>query len=202
MSVSVNGPSLSSSSIPIGAIVMWVTNSIPAGWLACQGQTIQKSAYPELVKILSGNDSATSANLPDMRGVSPAGTGYCSARGSSGNIKASPGLNVKDTMGSNTVSFSFTPSHISNSQTISVPLPAHAHTYTTVTGVNYTSDYDRTFINRGLDSISIGNATTTVSGTNDNTIRVDFPGHSAISKSISIVHPVYGVTFIIKAKSE
>lgn len=202
MSVNVNGQALVSSDFPIGGVILWPTLTPPSGFLQLAGQTIQASAYPELVKVLTGSSSATSVTLPDMRGVIPAGTGYCSSRGSSGNVNGSSSLNILTFMGSKSKSISFTPSHTSNSQSISVPLPKHYHGYTVVSAVNYASDFDRTFNNTGVAGVSLGSAATTEAGFNNASITVNFPGHSSITKSIDVIPPIFGIMFIIKAKSE
>lgn len=225
MSLNVNGVSMNSSGTPIGSIVMWPTNSIPAGWLICNGQTVQKSAYPELVEILAGNSTATSASVPDMRGVSPAGAGYCSARGSSGNVVPSPGLNPYETTGSNTSSYSFTPSHTSNSQTIQMYLPRHSHSVlargSTKAATQGGGRYDATpNVADATDSFCPGlhffggpnqveewsNVTFTLytqesgSAGNPSQATINFPGHNTISGTINTVQPVFGINFIIKAK--
>ena len=225
MSLSVNGVSSNSSGTPIGSIVMWPTSSIPAGWLICNGQTIQKSAYPELVEILSGSSSATSAGVPDMRGVSPVGAGYCDARGSSGNVKPSPGLSLFQTMGSNKSSYSFTPSHTSGSQTINMYLPQHRHSVfargSTRDATQGTGRYNATpNVADATDSFCPGlhffggpnnveewsNVSFTLytnnegSAGNPSQAVVNFPGHHTISGTIDTVHPVFGINFIIKAK--
>lgn len=46
---------------PVGTIVMWPSNTIPEGFLACNGQTITAQAYPELFAIIGG----TVPNLTD-----------------------------------------------------------------------------------------------------------------------------------------
>lgn len=60
--------------IPIGAIVSWSgqIETIPSGWLLCDGHRINQSEYPDLVRILQenwGGDGTTYAFLPDLRGV-------------------------------------------------------------------------------------------------------------------------------------
>ena len=53
----------------LGAIVTFPVESVPQGFLVCDGATIQKATYPDLVKFLTSSDSITSATLPDLRGV-------------------------------------------------------------------------------------------------------------------------------------
>lgn len=61
---------LSDISTPIGSVLMFSGKAvnIPTGYLLANGDTIQKTEYPELVEVLSGSNVATSASLPDLRG--------------------------------------------------------------------------------------------------------------------------------------
>jgi len=111
MSVSVNGPALNTSDFPVGGIIMWATSSAPTGWLLCQGQTIQKSAYPELVKVLTGSTTATSATVPDFRGYTPVGAGATQSISKVGRSLLSASGNTSSNLSTN----------------ISVPLIKHAH---------------------------------------------------------------------------
>ena len=49
--------------VPIGAIVIWWTNTAPAGWLFCDGSTFSASTYPQLNAVLGGT------TLPDLQAV-------------------------------------------------------------------------------------------------------------------------------------
>ncbi len=65
-------PQSSSAGVPIGTIIAWPVSQDPsdaAAWLDCDGRTIQASAYPGLVAVLSGSTTATSVRLPDLRGL-------------------------------------------------------------------------------------------------------------------------------------
>lgn len=52
-------------------------NSVPAGWLACNGAAVSRSAYAALFAAIGtahgAGDGATTFNLPDMRGEFPRG---------------------------------------------------------------------------------------------------------------------------------
>ena len=200
MSVSVNAPVLTGSGVPIGSIVMWWSNSLPAGWLLCDGKTIQKSTYPELVKVIAGNDTATSAVLPDFRGVSPAGAGRSPDRGNSKNIKGGESVVIRNVYGGNNYVLDKTLS-------ISIPVPPHKHSITIpmrgAVDAHDTNDqplnwdYVSAGPNAGLFGFTGKNgnytkATISTAGTSNQT-SVSF------SHDISIVHPVLGVNFIIKA---
>jgi microcystin-dependent protein len=58
--------------VPVGAIFLYATNAIPAGWLECNGAAISRTAYAELFAkwgvIYGAGDGSTTFNLLDMRG--------------------------------------------------------------------------------------------------------------------------------------
>ena len=67
------------SSIPVGTVITWPVESNPLdwdNWLECDGSSVSSASYPTLVAILSGSSSATSATLPDYRGLFLRGRGY------------------------------------------------------------------------------------------------------------------------------
>ena len=70
---------LQSSITPIGVIRLFAGSVAPNGWLVCNGDTISRSAYSNLFKVIGttygvGN-SNTTFTLPDMRGRCPIGVG-------------------------------------------------------------------------------------------------------------------------------
>src|SRR5574343_1093758 len=40
------------SSIPVGTIIAWYSNTIPSGWLLCDGSTFDTVLYPDLFAVL------------------------------------------------------------------------------------------------------------------------------------------------------
>lgn len=58
--------------LQVGAIVPWPSETIPAGWLECNGAAVSRTAYPDLytkIGIVYGpGDGLTTFNLPDLRG--------------------------------------------------------------------------------------------------------------------------------------
>lgn len=63
--------------VPIGTVVMWMSNVIPDNWLELGGQALSKTTYPELFDIFGyvhggGSDIFV---LPTYRGYSPYGAG-------------------------------------------------------------------------------------------------------------------------------
>ncbi len=62
--IEVKSSVVTSSSVPVGTVVMWLENTAPEGWLLCNGATIPSgSQYDELRAFL--DDTKT----PDMRGL-------------------------------------------------------------------------------------------------------------------------------------
>lgn len=60
-------------SAPIGCVIPYTsTSGIPADWLACYGQAIDRTTYADLFAIIGTTygvgDGSTTFNLPDMRG--------------------------------------------------------------------------------------------------------------------------------------
>ncbi len=59
--------STSTSKFTVGAINVFISSTLPADWLECNGATVTRAAYPDLVTYLAGA-AAASAVLPDLRG--------------------------------------------------------------------------------------------------------------------------------------
>jgi phage-related tail fiber protein len=57
---------------PVGAVLMWATETPPNGWLECDGSEKSRTTYSALFAIIGekyGNgDGSTTFNLPDCRG--------------------------------------------------------------------------------------------------------------------------------------
>lgn len=60
---------------PIGTIAMWPSNTMPDGWLLCDGSSYLRTDYPELSIILPNGGtwggSATQLQVPDFEARSP-----------------------------------------------------------------------------------------------------------------------------------
>lgn len=52
--------------LPVGSIIPYPSNTIPNGWLLCNGQTITQAAYPALYTVLNG--SGGNATVPNLSG--------------------------------------------------------------------------------------------------------------------------------------
>jgi microcystin-dependent protein len=69
-------------SAPIGSITPYGSNTLPSGWLLCDGSAVSRTTYAELFALLGTTwgigDNSTTFNVPDLRGASPAGVGTSS----------------------------------------------------------------------------------------------------------------------------
>lgn len=58
--------------VPAGAVQAFAMSSVPAGWLACDGSLVSRSAYPTLFAaigvVYGAADGSTTFALPDLRG--------------------------------------------------------------------------------------------------------------------------------------
>lgn len=56
--------------IPVGTVMHYAANSVPAGWLKCNGALLSTAAYPQLFGKIgyTYGGSGTLFNLPDLRG--------------------------------------------------------------------------------------------------------------------------------------
>ena len=62
--------------MPIGCIILFAGNTIPTGWLKCEGQSLLRTEYSELfgaINTIYGNVDSTHFNIPDYEGKVPVG---------------------------------------------------------------------------------------------------------------------------------
>jgi len=55
-----------SDSVPVGAIAQFSVEPLPTGWILCNGSTVSKNTYPQLVRFLTGDDITLSAGIPNL----------------------------------------------------------------------------------------------------------------------------------------
>lgn len=72
--------------MPIGFVTQWPATTAPTKWLLCQGQSLLRSAYPDLFAVIGtvyGNVDGTHFTLPNFNDRSPMqpGTGTVTALG-------------------------------------------------------------------------------------------------------------------------
>ena len=97
---------------PVGTIIAFGGNTIPTGYLECNGEFIPSSDYPELSAVLGnswGAPSSTNFYLPDLRGLFLRGVTGSSANDPDVNTRTFTGANANavgsmqmDTLGSHT----------------------------------------------------------------------------------------------------
>lgn len=63
--------------MPIGSMLIWTCENLPAGWLLCDGTAVKRTNYKDLFKAIGttyGNgDGNTTFNLPNLKGKFPLG---------------------------------------------------------------------------------------------------------------------------------
>jgi microcystin-dependent protein len=65
--------------LPPGVIMPYAANSIPAGWLLCDGGAVSRTTYANLYALVGDaygpGDGVNTFNVPDLRGIFPRGAG-------------------------------------------------------------------------------------------------------------------------------
>lgn len=58
--------------IPIGSVIVWTRNVLPAGFLSCNGSAVSRTAYASLFSLIGTNygagDGTTTFNVPNITG--------------------------------------------------------------------------------------------------------------------------------------
>lgn len=66
------GIARSGSGMPVGSVMHYPVNSIPAGWLKANGAAVSRATYAALFALIGTSygvgDGSTTFNLPDLRG--------------------------------------------------------------------------------------------------------------------------------------
>ena len=148
--------------ISSGSIQIFAGSVAPNGWLVCNGDTISRSAYNNLFKVIGtiygvGN-SNTTFTLPDMRGRCPIGVGTGAS------------LTAR-TLGSNVGAETATLAQVnlpSHTHTASVGTQSANHTHTGTSGghsANHTHSYNKPIGTTGAQVGIIDSVTASSSGT-------------------------------------
>lgn len=100
-------------SLPVGSIVLWPSNTVPAGWFICNGDAVSRTKCEDLFSVVGisygPGDNSTTFNLPDFRGRTPVG--------------------VNDGTGSVSETFSLASSGGEVTHTLTInEIPSHRHT--------------------------------------------------------------------------
>jgi len=72
--------------IPAGLVTIWPSDTIPAGWLLCDGSVYSSEAYPALFAAIGTTYGGLLARLPDMRTRVPYYTGILNAIGGTSTV--------------------------------------------------------------------------------------------------------------------
>ena len=104
---------------PVGAMLIWLTDTAPNGWLLCYGQEISRSTYARLFALIGTTfgigDGSTTFDLPDLRGRLPLG------QDDMGGVSANRVTNAQaDTIGGS--------AGAENHTLLTAEMPAHTHT--------------------------------------------------------------------------
>ena len=167
---------------PVGTMMMFAGPTAPAGWVFCNGQSLNASAqgspYADLWAAIGttwGGTGITSFNVPDMRGMTPIGHGAgIDANTDTGHGGATAGLQVRP-VGTATGS---------ETHTLTVDeLPAHTHTYT-----------DRHLGTRASGN-RFGGLSNAADGASDGAKNTSFTGGGGAHNN---VQPSMYINFIIK----
>jgi microcystin-dependent protein len=72
--------------IPVGTVISYTNETLPSGWLKCDGSELLRSNYPDLFSVLGTKygGSATTFKLPDMRSRTIIGSGQNRSIGDTG----------------------------------------------------------------------------------------------------------------------
>ena len=77
--ITVSGTIVGFASIPSGAVIPYISETEPSGWLSCDGSAVSRTTYSDLFAVIGTSfgtgDGSTTFNLPDLRGRTPIGSG-------------------------------------------------------------------------------------------------------------------------------
>ena len=101
----------SNSGVAIGTIVNWPSNSLPVGWLKCDGSAISRTDYSSLFSIIGttfgAGDGSTTFNLPNITDKNILGNGTLGQLGGNNSITL-----TADNLPSHNHDYEFTHSHV------------------------------------------------------------------------------------------
>lgn len=87
----VNKSYADSISTPIGGIIIWPGNVLPANFLVCNGTAVSRTTYAELYNVIGttygAGDGSTTFNIPNLTNRFPVGAGNLYGRGNTGGSK-------------------------------------------------------------------------------------------------------------------
>lgn len=171
----------SNSGVAIGTIVNWPSNSLPVGWLKCDGSAISRTDYSSLFSIMGttfgAGDGSTTFNLPNITDKNILGNGTLGQLGGNNSV---------------TLTTDNLPSHNHNYES------THSHALAITVNSNgaHTHSFSDTTSSSGNHYHTVGSVKTGTSGNNqvrissENTSTADY----ATSTTGAHTHTVSGTT--------
>ncbi|MFO0618969.1 MAG: tail fiber protein [Polyangiaceae bacterium] len=166
-SINENFAALDARTVPAGTIIAFGGNSIPAGWIACDGQEVDRADYPDLFDAIGvtygEGDSTTTFNVPDLRGRDVVGAGQ--GAGLTNRALAAKGGAESTTL----VQANLAPhTHGVNETPHTHSATAAAHTHTNTAGMSLLTAGQSTYqlaagANYGIGPATLNNATPAIS---------------------------------------
>lgn len=169
--------------LPIGSVLLWTTNTAPAGWFICNGQLLSRTQFASLFSVIGttwgGGDGNTTFNVPNCAGVV--------VRGVNANFpQASGGGQNTIMLAANQLAF-----HGHN-----INDPGHNHPATQ----NSSNGYAAAKNNSGTDSFPNGSTGSNVTGiTIQPSLRDGQDNPVTQQQPVNIVNPYIAMNYIIKA---
>ena len=169
-----------------GIVVPWGSNSIPSGFLLCDGQSVSQATYAALFAVIGityGDPGGGNFNVPDLKDRTIAGVSVANSKALAQTIGANnviPTGNISGSTGSTTLT--------------SNQIPSHTHTFTGGTGRDPEAPGGQTAVVTGY--VNTGSRTTTNTGggdAHDHTLSANFSGTGN-----SVLQPTLVLNYIIK----
>ena len=77
--ITLSGTIIGFTSIPAGAVIPYISETEPSGWLKCDGSAVSRTTYSDLFAVIGSTfgsgDGSTTFNLPDLQGRTIIGSG-------------------------------------------------------------------------------------------------------------------------------
>lgn len=188
-----------------GAILGWAGDTAPTGWSLCRGQSLVRTAYPDLFATIGtsyGSVNGLEFSLPDMRSRFPLGVGLRD-RGASDAVSESARITALGHIHNHTINTDNAPHH----HGVTSEVAAHYH------GISNVSHNGSANAQSGGSQNRVGTIAGTVDGSHDHTGATGNGGahsHSVgngnathnhggtVANSAASEHPYITINYIIK----